>query len=356
MTSAAASTIVARSRPQGASRPGSHLIQVISSVSFGFEGPSGIVADEQQGDARRVDRLLAGVFEIDGHAMADHRLHLAQAPVGLVGMAHEDARLDKRIHDALLIGRRTRPSQPRFAVVPFAKVPNHAKDRAMTDAARPSPRLAAAPELNVNGPDFAALVAARLCHDFISPASAIVSGLDLLEDPSAQDMREDAMSLIASSARKLADLLQFTRVAFGASASAENFDSRELEKLAQGVFAHVRPTMDWAIPPSTLNKASARAILNIAQIAASALPAGGKATLRAVVVDDRVAITADAVGPRARLRPEVLAGLKGEALAEGLGGPWVQAAYLNALVRAAGGQVGVELGEDQVSLAAWVPA
>ena len=228
----------------------------------------------------------------------------------------------------------------------------------MTDADAPSPvpADAPAPELNVNGPDFAALVAARLCHDFISPASAIVSGLDLLEDPSAQDMREDAMSLIASSARKLADLLQFTRVAFGASASAENFDSRELEKLAQGVFAHVRPTMEWAIPPCTLNKASARAILNIAQIAASALPAGGKATLRAVALDDRVAITADAAGPRARLRPEILAGLKGEALAEGLGGPWVQAAYLHALVRAAGGQVGVELGEDQVSLAAWVPA
>ena len=230
----------------------------------------------------------------------------------------------------------------------------------MTDAAAPPPTpppaSGHAPELDVNGPDFAALVAARLCHDFISPASAIVSGLDLLEDPSAQDMREDAMSLIASSARKLADLLQFTRVAFGASASAENFDSRELEKLSQGVFAHVRPTMEWAIPPSTMNKASARAILNIAQIAASALPAGGKATLRAVVADDRVAITAHAVGPRARLRPEVLAGLKGEALAEGLGGPWVQAAYLTALVRAAGGQVGVELGEDQVTLAAWVPA
>jgi histidine phosphotransferase ChpT len=230
----------------------------------------------------------------------------------------------------------------------------------MTDADAPTPvpteAPAPAPELNVNGPDFAALLAARLCHDFISPASAIVSGLDLLEDPSAQDMREDAMSLIASSARKLADLLQFTRVAFGASASAENFDSRELEKLAQGVFAHVRPTMDWAIPPCTLNKASARAILNIAQIAASALPAGGKATLRAVVLDDRVAITAESVGPRARLRPEVLAGLKGEALSEGLGGPWVQAAYLHALVKAAGGQVGVELGEDQVSLAAWVPA
>ncbi len=108
-------------------------------------------------------------------------------------------------------------------------------------------------------------------------------------------------------------------MAFGASASAETFDSRELEKLAQGVFAHVRPTLDWAIPPSTMNKASARAILNIAQIAASALPTGGKATLRAVVADDRVAITADAAGPRARLRPRCSRGLKGKGPGRGPG-------------------------------------
>ncbi len=248
----------------------------------------------------------------------------------------------------------------------------------MTDTATET-AAPASPETDVQGPDFAAMLAARLCHDFISPASAIVSGLDLLEDPSAQDMRDDAMNLIASSARKLADLLQFTRVAFGASASAENFDSRELEKLAQGVFAHVRPTLDWQIEPQAMNKPSSRAVLNIAQIAAlsirdaahffedlaltprqemiaSALPAGGVAIVKGVAADGRFSIIADAAGPRARLRPEVLAGLKGEPLAEGLGGPWVQAAYLNALVRAAGGQIAVEIGEDRASLAAWVPA
>lgn len=220
----------------------------------------------------------------------------------------------------------------------------------------PSTPAPAAANVDVNGPDFAAMLAARLCHDFISPASAIVSGLDLLEDPSAQDMREDAMSLIASSARKLADLLQFCRVAFGASASAEAFDSRELEKLAQGVFDHVRPTMVWAIESQPINKAAARALLNIAQLSASALPAGGVATLKGVTAEGRFLITADSIGPRARLRPEVLAGLRGEALTEGLGGPWVQAAYLHALVRAAGGQVAVEAGEDRISLACWVPA
>ena len=75
----------------------------------------------------------------------------------------------------------------------------------MTDAAYATPDPAAKPPEMTSQLDLAAMVAARLCHDFISPASAIVSGLDLLEDPGAQDMREDAMGLIASSARKLAD-------------------------------------------------------------------------------------------------------------------------------------------------------
>ena len=53
----------------------------------------------------------------------------------------------------------------------------------------------------VSPADLAARLASKLCHDFISPASAIISGLDLLDDPSAKDMRDDAMELIADSAR-----------------------------------------------------------------------------------------------------------------------------------------------------------
>ncbi len=38
-----------------------------------------------------VDDELAGILEIDGDAMADHRLDLAQAPVRPPGMTHEIA-------------------------------------------------------------------------------------------------------------------------------------------------------------------------------------------------------------------------------------------------------------------------
>lgn len=204
--------------------------------------------------------------------------------------------------------------------------------------------------------ELAAYLAARMCHDFISPASAISSGLDLLEDPSAQDMREEAMSLIASSAKKLADLLSFCRVAFGASASAETFDARELEKLAQGAFAHMRATLEWTVDAPAVNKPAARTLLNLAQMAGAALPTGGTARVRAVQEGASLAIAIEAEGPRARLRPEVLAGLQGKAQGEGLHGHWVQAYYVHLFVGDAGGRVFADVREDRVVFAATLPA
>jgi histidine phosphotransferase ChpT len=220
------------------------------------------------------------------------------------------------------------------------------------DQASPLPALGAAA---VRPAELAAYLAARMCHDFISPASAIVSGLDLLEDPAAQDMREDAMALIANSARKLSDMLSFARVAFGASASAETFDVRELERLAQGVFAHMRAELEWKVEPPSANKPAARALLNLAQMAGAALPTGGVARVRAVQEGASLAIAAEAGGPRAKLRPEVLRGLRGEPLGEGLHGHWVQAYYVHLFMADAGARVFADVAEERVVFAATVP-
>ena len=225
----------------------------------------------------------------------------------------------------------------------------------MSESAIPQADPAPEPKPTPRTAEVAAYLAARMCHDFISPASAIVSGLDLLEDPSAQDMREEAMGLIAGSARKLADLLAFTRVAFGASASAETFDPRELNKLAQGLFSHMRAELDWQVESPALAKPAARTVLNLAQLAGAALPTGGTAVVRAVDQNGAVSVAVEARGPKARLRPEVLAGLRGEPMVEGLHGHWVQAYYVHLFVRDAGGRVFVEVGEEKVTFAATVP-
>ena len=158
------------------------------------------------------------------------------------------------------------------------------------------------PPAPVTPGELAAFLAARMCHDYISPAGAIMSGLDLLEDPSAQDMREEAMTLIASSAKKLVDLLSFDRVALGASAAAESFGADQLETLAVGVSTHGRAQLVWNCGPRSLPKPAARAMLNLVQIGLGALPTGGTATLTAVEADGGLVLSIDCVGARARLR------------------------------------------------------
>ncbi len=135
-------------------------------------------------------------------------------------------------------------------------------------------------------------------------------------------MRDDAMNLIAASARKLAAALSFARVAYGSSSSAETFDPRDLETLTRGVFSHVRSELDWAVKAERLEKPPARALLNLAQIGATALPTGGTARVTVETEGDQTVVKLEARGNRVRLRPEAQAGLRGEPMTEGLPGQW----------------------------------
>jgi histidine phosphotransferase ChpT len=203
--------------------------------------------------------------------------------------------------------------------------------------------------------DLAAALAARLCHDLISPASAVVSGLDLLEDPESQDLREEAMGLIAMSGRKLAAVLSFCRVAFGASASADTFDTRELRKLTEGVFAHQKYNLDWQVGLESLNKPAARALLNLAEIGGGCLLRTGVVQLGAEQNGSGVLLTAKASGERLRLREEVIGGLDGQPLGEGLPGRWVQAYYLSRIVAEAGGILRHDVTDEAVTIKVQLP-
>jgi len=216
----------------------------------------------------------------------------------------------------------------------------------MTDASDPS----ALPD----GQALAALVAGKLCHDFISPAGAISSGLDLLKDPTAQDMRDDAMGLIEASAKKMVALVGFARVAFGASTSADRFSGAELGELVAAMTEGGRATVDWRVDGGDYSRAQARALVNLAYLSAAALPSGGSAVISARRGEDLV-ITGVAEGARARLKPEAVAGLSGRALSEGLPGQWIQPYWLWLTVAEAGGGLDVEAVEGRVALTARMP-
>lgn len=216
-------------------------------------------------------------------------------------------------------------------------------------------RLAHPPEDEIGAADLAAHLAAKLCHDLIAPAGALTMGLDLLEDPDNQDMREEALALVAANARKFVALLSFNRVALGASAGASAFPVAEIERLAEGVFADSRADLDWAITGEEMTKPAARAALNLAQLGAGVLATGGVAHLSVEEEDAGTCVRLVAEGPKARLRPDTEAGLAGEPLGERFAGHWVQAYYLNRLVAAEGGRLTSETDEAKVVICAILP-
>ena len=211
-------------------------------------------------------------------------------------------------------------------------------------------------DLPVDGTELATYVAAKLCHDFISPSGAIVSGLDLMQDPAAQDMRDDALALIEQSARKMVALVHYARVAFGAATTSERFTARELESLLVGMTQGGRATLDWRIAEAEFSKPQARALTNLAYLTVGALPMGGSAVIQSRVEDGFVYLEGFAEGSRARLKPEAAAGLAGERLTEGLAGQWIQPYWLWLTVTEAGGALHVKVEDGKVALVARMPA
>ena len=222
----------------------------------------------------------------------------------------------------------------------------------MTDAAFDTPL----DSLPMDGPELASLIAAKLCHDFISPSGAIVSGLDLLNDPTAQDMRDDAISLITDSAKKMVALVQFCRVAFGAATTAERFTGEALKALVDGVTHGGRATLDWRLDVADFGKPQARALVNLAYLTIAALPMGGQAVVTARTGTDGLVLLGVAEGARARLKPEATTGLAGQRLTEGLAGQWVQPYWLWLTIQQQGGRLDVEAVEGRVVLTGTMPS
>ena len=226
----------------------------------------------------------------------------------------------------------------------------------MTDAAVSAQSGSQLGELPVDGQELASLIAAKLCHDFISPSGAIMSGLDLLDDPTAQDMRDDAMSLIADSARKMVALVQFCRVAFGAATTAERFTGAELTALVDNVVAGGRATLAWSLGDGDFGKPQARALVNLAYLTVGALPMGGAATVAVRREGAQLVIEGVAEGARARLKAEAATGLAGQRLTEGLAGQWIQPYWLWLTADQAGGTLTVEAVEGRASMTLRMPS
>lgn len=155
------------------------------------------------------------------------------------------------------------------------------------------------------------LACSKLCHDLISPVSAVNNGLELVADAPAGD--PEAMDLITSSARAAADRLQFYRVAFGFSGgSGQSLDA--LRSLLKPLVADAKCESEWQVEPevaqSVLSLDAAQIVLNAIAVGLDCLPRSGQASvaLRAEA-PGRLSLMVDVYGPSVRIRDEVSSAL-----------------------------------------------
>ena len=134
--------------------------------------------------------------------------------------------------------------------------------------------MAKNPNLTLTGPDLAALLCSRVCHDIISPVGAINNGLELLDEGGADS---DALDLIRTSALNASVRLKFARLAFGASGSVgASIDTGEAEKAARDFAAAEKKTeVIWSGPRAIIPKNRVKLLLNLFLIAYGAIPRGG---------------------------------------------------------------------------------
>ena len=134
--------------------------------------------------------------------------------------------------------------------------------------------MAKNPNLTLAGPDLAALLCSRVCHDVISPVGAINNGLELLDEGGAD---ADAMDLIRTSALNASVRLKFARLAFGASGSVgASIDTGEAEKAAKDfALAEKKTEVTWSGPRAIIAKNRVKLLLNLFLVAYGAIPRGG---------------------------------------------------------------------------------
>ena len=124
--------------------------------------------------------------------------------------------------------------------------------------------------------DLAALLCSRVCHDLISPAGAIVNGLEVLEEKdSDEETKTFALDLIKRSARTASARLQFCRLAFGAAGSANaQIDLGNAQAMARGFIEDDKTKLTWNLPHALLPKNRVKLLLNLVVIATNAFSWG----------------------------------------------------------------------------------
>lgn len=160
---------------------------------------------------------------------------------------------------------------------------------------------------------FAALIAARLCHDIVSPAATMSLSLEMLDSPGTPEEKEHSERTLREGAGGVAATLQFLRYAFGSMGlQVGNADVHQFKKLTEEYLRYQKPSVEWDLGNAELSFGEARLIMNLVMTSMTALIRGGVITVSVRDDYNSRTITLTCRGDRMRLKEDIVKGLKGE--------------------------------------------
>jgi histidine phosphotransferase ChpT len=123
-------------------------------------------------------------------------------------------------------------------------------------------------------PDFAALIASRICHDLISPIGAIGNGVELMA-LAANGAAPPEVALISDSVANANARIRFYRISFGAARGDQRVARSEVLSILTDLARAGRVSYGWT-SPGDLARREVRLAFLLLQCVESALAYGGQ--------------------------------------------------------------------------------
>lgn len=150
------------------------------------------------------------------------------------------------------------------------------------------------------------LLSSKICHDLISPVSAINNGVELIEDIGGSVV-EEAMKLIANSAVQSSRRLRVFRIAYGRAGSEENLPLRDVRLVCEQYFDGGKIKLVWpedlVLPGFVELRGSLKALINTLILAEELLAYGGEIAVKSPADSQEAACVVEVSGRGVHMPP-----------------------------------------------------
>ena len=189
------------------------------------------------------------------------------------------------------------------------------------------------------------LLASKICHDLVSPVSAINNGVELIEDIGGSVV-DEAMKLIGDSGATAARRLRLFRMAYGRAGSEESLKIPDVRQVAEQYLSTGKITLEWPehLPNADLGtqRGFLKTLLNLIVLAEESLAYGGTIAIREANAGQGTGCRIEVSGRNAQLSQQMQEALEGTAAIEALSPRTIQAYVVGRFAS----QFGLKLAHD----------